>query len=408
MKGAFATAPQRTEAKDDGAAGQLGATANAPLRVLLACDKLGIENARLHGAGRLVIDWTRALLDRGVEVTPVILRAAGTLGDEVHAAGLPFVFLNRSRYDPRTLWDFVLLIRRHRVQLLHLQGFGSSLFGRIAAWLTGTRSIVHVHADHRQETGGYPLLVRWIDRALAARTDHVLTISSSVTEFATEAQGFRAEQITVCLSPIDRSRFRCATDAERSAARATFEIPPHAPVAVCVARFDAVKGVDVLVDAWARVAAELPDAMLLLVGDGPQREALEQQVAGTSWMHSVRFAGYRSDVEIALWASDVAVVPSRYDGLSLAALEAMAAGLPVVASRIGGIPEIVRDEMTGVLVPPETPDALACALIALLGDADRRRHLGVAAAHASMEHDLAEFAEQLEGIYGRVVARSVT
>ena len=382
------------------------ARASGSLRVLLANDKLGVENTRLHGAGRLVIDWTRALLEGGVDVTPVILRAAGPLGDQVRAAGLPFVFLNRPRYHPGTLHDLVALIRRHRIQLVHLQGFGSSLFGRMAAQLTGIPAIVHVHADHRSETGGYPAFVRRLDRLLATRTAHVLAVSESVAEFAIEEQGFRPEQITVCRNSIDRQRFRPATAVERAVARTTFGLPANAPVVACVARLNEVKGVDILVAAWTYVAAALPDAVLLLVGDGPQRGALQQQVAGTSWERNVRFAGYRSDVETALWAADLVVVPSRGEGLSLAALEAMGVGLPVVASRVGGIPEVVQDGTTGILVPPEAPEELARAVVSLLTDAERRARFAMAASRASVDYDLTAFAEQLAGIYASVLARA--
>src|SRR5690242_2377146 len=296
-------------------------------RVLLANDRLGYDDARFHGAGRLMVEWTRALLRHGVNVTPVILRQPGSLGAAVKAEGLPFVFLNRHPYDPGTLVDFIQLLRHHRIQVLHLQGFGSTFFGRLAARLLGLPVIVHVHADHRFEPKSYPPLVRACDQALAPHTDHVVAISAAVARFATEQQGFAPDNVEVMHNPVDLGRFRPATAESRRAAREGLGLEPQQPVAICVARFDPVKGVDVLVEAWATVVSMSPRPTLLLAGDGPLRDSLEQQARNLGIMDSIRFLGYRSDVESLLPAADICVVPSRSEGLSLAAIEAMATGL---------------------------------------------------------------------------------
>ncbi|NNF27487.1 MAG: glycosyltransferase [Gemmatimonadetes bacterium] len=375
-----------------------------PIRVLLACDRLGYDNARLHGAGRLMIQWTRALAEYGADVTSVILRKPGTLGEQVLEEGLPFVFLSRHPYDPRTLGDFIRIIRERNIQVLHLQAFGASTFGRIAARRMGIPSIVHVHADYRGEPKGYPPHVRFADALLSRLTDKVLAISGPVADFAVGSQGFPRAKVEVLHNPVDIREFQPPTETDVAAARKALDLESGTQVAACVARFHEIKGVDVLVEAWAEVARTHPPATLLLLGDGPQRPALEDRAGALGIKERIRFLGYRDNVLEGLWASDIVVVPSRMEGLSLAALEAMATGLPVVATRVGGLPEIVEDGTNGFLAAPEDPSDLARAigqaLDAVRSDGAPLREAARSVAHA---HDLSTFIHQLDGLYRSLV-----
>ncbi|MDH3222850.1 MAG: glycosyltransferase [Gemmatimonadota bacterium] len=374
--------------------------------MLLACDRLGYDNARLHGAGRLMIQWTRALVEHGADVTTVILREPGVLGEQVQREGLPFVFLSRHPYDPRTLGDFVRIIRERDIQVLHLQAFGASTFGRIAARWTGRPSIVHVHADYRGEPKGYPLHVRVLDALLSGSTDKVLAISQPVADFATGSQGFPRAKVEVLHSPVDLREFRPPTPDQAREARQGLGLDPEAPVAACVARFHEIKGVDLLVEAWAEVVERAPSATLLLLGDGPQRALLEARARALGLEDRIRFLGYREDVSVGLWASDILVVPSRMEGLSLAALEGMATGLPVVASRVGGLPEIVSHGENGYLANAQDPTHLAEgiseAFRTLRSDPNPMRE---AALTVAREHDIPTFISRLEGLYRALVDR---
>jgi glycosyltransferase involved in cell wall biosynthesis len=147
------------------------------------------------------------------------------------------------------------------------------------------------------------------------------------------------------------------------------DTPHDSPIVLCIARLSPEKGVDVLLKAMA----SLPEARLLIAGDGPERAALEASAPA-----NVTFLGFRQDVPALLTEATVVAVPSRQEGLGLAALEAMAAGVPVVASDVGGLREVVLADKTGLLVPPDAPEALASALRTLLTDAPRREELSKA------------------------------
>ena len=374
-------------------------TSSTPLSVLLACDRLGHEVGNLHGAGRCMLEWTRGLLERGVRVTPVILRASAELRARVETEHLPFVFLNRTSLDARTVLDFASLIRRNQVHVLHLQGYGSCFFGRIAALLMRVPTIVHVHADYRYGPKGYPLHVRMADRLLARSTDRVFAVSQQVREFAITVQGFEPARVEVLHNPVDGRRFHPPSPEQKAGARRIIGTPPKSVLAVYVGRLDRWKGVDVLLNSWSAVLCAVPHAVLLIVGDGPMRGALEDQAGSAPWASSVQFLGHCIDVEQILWAADVAVMPSRQEGLGLVLLEAMSTGLPVVGTRVGGIPEMVRSGKNGMLVPADDDSALATALTTLLTDGQARRRLGEGAVQSAADHDLPRFAERLEAVY---------
>jgi glycosyltransferase involved in cell wall biosynthesis len=349
-----------------------------------------------------MIEWSRGLLDRGVDVTPVVLRAGPALQAVARNEGLPFSFLQRSSFDPRTLTDFLGLVRRRGIDVLHLQGHGSSMFGRLAARIARRPAIVHVHADYRLAPKGYPWYVRAADRALAPGTALAIAVTEQLIPFMVQDQGFRREQIEVLRNPVDLERFRPPSEAERRETRVALGLEPTARVVTELGRLDRLKGVDVLLEAWKTVTADDESAVLLVVGDGPARESLERS-AEASALRGVRFLGQLADVRPVLWASDVLAMPSRQEAMPMAALEALACGVPVVGSRVGGIPELVTDGENGILVPVEDAGALAAALTAVLVDEARRRALTAGALRLIEPYGLASFVGVLEGRYAELV-----
>lgn len=373
------------------------------VRVLLVEDKVGYQDWGLHGGGRMIMDWSKALGHTGVAATTVLLRDPGILESLVRREGLSFTYLRRGRYDPRTLLDLVSIMRDRDIQLVHASGYGGSTFGRLAARLAGVPAIVHVHADYRHSPMPYPWYVRLADRALAAETALVLLVSGALKEFAIECQGFRPEQLEIFHNPLDLTHFKRSPEA-RAAVRSELGVPADAPVVACVGRLEPVKGVDILLDAWPAVTRRCPAAVLLIVGDGPLRAELEEQAGPMAESGEVQFLGYREDVERIFAAADVAALPSRHEGLPRVALEAIATGCPVVAARVGGVPEIIRPEREGLLVLPDDPEGLAEALLRVLGDPTLRRQLGEAAHRTARRYGLPAAGPRLERIYRRVLA----
>lgn len=370
-----------------------------PIRVLLAMDRLGYGGG-LHGAGRLLVDWSRALRGRGLDVTTVILRAPDAARSDAYG---PITLLQRGRFDPRTIGDFRRLFRERRIQIAHLQGFGSLTFGRIAARTMGIPIVAHIHADHRAETGGYPWFVRAADRALASKTRRCIAVSRTTANFATSVQGFAPSDVQVWHNPVDLSRYAPASQAEREDVRRELGLADDDLVVATVARLHRVKGVDILAEAWPAVVREVPSARLLLVGDGDLRDEVVAALEAGGVRSTVTLTGHREDVARLLHAADVLALPSRSEGMPLAALEALASGLPVVAHAVGGIPEVVLDDDNGILVSAR-PDSLAEGLVQILTDDPYRERLARRARPSVATLSLDDYAVRLESLYREILA----
>ena len=200
---------------------------------------------------------------------------------------------------------------------------------------------------------------------LTSRMDHLIAVSRSIVE-KLHQEGRDTIPISLIHNGVDLQRYDhqdpCCTLHEE------YGLPEGSPIVGVIARLEPEKGHPTLIEAWPAVVAAVPDATLLVVGEGSRRDALEEQAKELGVERRIVFAGRRDDVPAVTAALDVAVLPSYREALGLTVLEAMALSRPVVASSVGGIPEMVEDGVTGLLVPPRDPAALAAAIVRLLRD----------------------------------------
>jgi glycosyltransferase involved in cell wall biosynthesis len=350
------------------------------------------------GVARCAADLAADQRDRGWDVT-VAAPAAGPLGVWLAASGVAHVPWEATRSPgPSVLRETAALhhiVRRVDPQLVHLHSSKAGLAGRLA--VHGTRpTVFQPHAWSFDAVGGPVRRASLAWEVVAARwSARVLCVSEAERERGVAA-GIHAEW-AVIPNGVDLDRFPAATAAER--ARARIELDLTGPAVVCVGRLARQKGQDLLLDAWPAVRAAVPGAQLHLVGDGPDAAAL----AGRR-VEGVRLHGRRDDVGRWLAAADVAAFPSRWEGMSLAVLEALARGCSVVAADVTGVRESLPVG-TGGLVPPEDPAALGAALVARLRDptlveAERE----VARAHVARSHDLRETCRRTADLYRSVLA----
>ena len=377
------------------------------VRVLIACDHLDYDGA-IHGGGRQLIELVRALQDGGlVEPIAVALRGATALGHQLREEGLPIRFLHDARFSPVTLARLVRLIRQHDVQVLHLTDFGASTWGRLASGMTGVPAIVQVISHHSEhQARGYPWYVELAYRAFAPLTAHALAISDSVKAFSVERMGFVDDAVEVLHYPMPRHSFVVPTAEEAAEVRRRHGIGPADPVIGSVTRFFPSKGIVHLVEAFAAVHRTRPDAWLLLAGQGPEEPRLRERAASLGVADRVIFAGFQREAHQYVRAFDVAAVPSIEEGFGLVALEALAVGVPVVASAVGGLMDIVQHEQNGLLVPPEDPAALAGALNRLLDDAALRTRLAAAGPDSTERFSLDRYVSRLTALYAELASSS--
>jgi glycosyltransferase involved in cell wall biosynthesis len=248
---------------------------------------------------------------------------------------------------------------------------------------------------------------RWLQGWLARRTDASLGVSRSMRDWSIEAFGMEPGRATTLYNGVELDRFIGVSKGVRQAVRRELGLDSGTPVAAVVGRLTTRpdKGQRLAIEAFHAVRRERPDAVLLIVGDGPARAECESHADSLGISDAVRFLGHRSDVERILAAVDVAVVPSVVDeAFCYSALEAIASGRPVVAFDGGGVPELVIDGETGVLVRTGDVDGLATGISRLLANRVLRGRLGSNGRAHAMQFGIPRHVERLEALYQTLVA----
>lgn len=339
---------------------------------------VAITLAEVGGAQTCVAELLPALVSR-YEVV-VAAHGNGPLRDATAAAGARFVELRHVRRalgwrDALGLLELVRVIRRERPQIVHAHSSKAGVLARLAAALC--RVPARVFTAHgwafKAEAGRRATAYLWADRLVAPLTSAVVCVSETERRAGLAARTCHADRTVVIRNGIGAIDGRPGREGERTR-----------PRLVSVGRLKAPKDMATLLDALALLGDVELDA--LVVGDGPDAAALREQVERLGLEGRVRLCGERDDVPALLAEADCFVLSSRSEGLPVSILEAMAAELPVVASAVGGVPELVEDGETGFLVPPGDPAALADALRRMLTDAELRRRLG-AAGRARVERE---------------------
>ncbi|MFI5377194.1 MAG: glycosyltransferase family 4 protein [Candidatus Rokuibacteriota bacterium] len=330
--------------------------------------------------------------------------AGGALVGAFTAAGAAFAPLAADRLSLGALRETVRLVRAGRAQVIHSHGKGAGLYGRLAARLTGAAAIHTFHGIHH---AGYSRLYLMLERALARQSYAVIHVSASQAAEARALGLAPPGRSHVIVNGVDAAAVR-ALAARAPLTRAALGLRADALVLATVARFDPVKGLDVLLRAVPRLAARVPAAQLLIVGDGPERERLHALAREVDPGGRVVFAGAVPDAARLLPLVDLYVTASRREGLPLAVLEAMACGIPVLATRVPGHTDAVEDGVTGQLVPANDPERLAAAAAGLLADGPRRAAMGRAAHERVAERfDRARMIAEIADLYRAAARRGV-
>ena len=286
----------------------------------------------------------------------------------------------RGLQDLVALGQLYRLMRQIRPHIVHTHTAKAGLLGRLAGRFAGVPVIVHTFHGHILDGYFSPLKTRVIlaaERVLASFTDRIVSVSDAVRcELLAKKIG-RPERHTVVPLGLDLEPFLGA-DGYRGSLRAELGLGAGDLIVGIVARLVPIKRHDVFLEAARRIAKKVPNCHFLVVGNGECRSELEDRVRQLGLGQRVRFLGWRADLPKIYGDLDVVVLSSRNEGLPVSLIEAMAAARPVVATRVGGVPDLVEDGVTGLLVPSGEPEALAEAIVALLGDPERRRAMGEA------------------------------
>jgi glycosyltransferase involved in cell wall biosynthesis len=335
----------------------------------------------IGGSERHLLTLLPALAERGVEVSFVGLDDPSRAPDPFYnALNVPYVRIPAPHdLDPR----LVTAVRREvrDADIVHTHLVHADVYGAL-----GTRRLVSTkHNDDPFRAGVF----RYVERALARRASRIITITQALARFQIDRVGLPAEKIEVIHYGLDDVPAAWGTNPPDP-------VPPDAHVLLCVCRLEQQKGVDVAI----RALRDVPGAELVILGEGPARRELEQLARELDV--PVYLPGRVPDVAAWLSRATLLVHPARWEGFGLALLEAMLASLPVVATRVSSIPEIVQERETGLLVPPDDATSLAAAVNRILSDpadyGERGRE------RALEEFSVAKMADRTLAVYDRALA----
>ncbi len=306
------------------------------------------------------------------------------------------------RDDMRTLWTLIRLFRRERPAVVHTHTSKAGVVGRIAAWIAKVPVVVHTPHGH-VFYGHFGSFRSWvflqIERVLSVITHRLIALTEAERQDHLDRSVGKPGRFAVVPSGIDRERFGRARHQGKQQPD-WFGCPPDALIVGSVGWLTDIKGHEYLLEAIAKLRQDFPSLHLVIVGSGDRHDALLQQACSLGLSDALHLLGHRDDVESCLAGMDLFVLPSLNEGMGRALIEAMAAGLPVIASRVGGIPAVVSHELTGLLVPPGDAGALAVALRRLLDQPEWAAQLGAAASRSvDSRYGSASMVRAIESIF---------
>jgi glycosyltransferase involved in cell wall biosynthesis len=333
----------------------------------------------IGGAEQLILTTAPRLQRDGFEVTIVGLKGWGLLGDELEARGVRAVALGgRGAWDLRAFGRLLSILRRDRIQILHGHMFRANVAARILGRLASVPVVVTAHHDTDVWMRFHHRLV---ERLTAPLSDSITACSEAVRHHALQVLGLPPELVRTLPNGIELPDESHEPRTRERIRRELGASPDDLLIGSLGRLVEPKKGLAVFLAAARLMAREFPRVRFAVVGEGPARGPLEARAAREGVSHCTTFAGSRRDVPDVMRAFDLFVQPSLWEGFGLTAVEAMAVGTPVVASRVGGVMEVVVDGETGVLVPPGDAPALAAACGLLLrnrGLAERLARAGCA------------------------------
>lgn len=347
---------------------------------------LHVSASSVGGIGRIILDIAN-LLDKDRFEVSVSFGPEYSLDKEFVKNNIRIYRTSISRRmrllaNVKALYQLYHILKKEKFDIVHTYTSTGGLVGRIASKLSNTPVTIY-HA------AGYPLhqtqfslskraLFLFLERILNYFTDHYVAMSESLKQQTIEKGIARSEKISVIYHGVDLRRFDYVPCKDTNKLKRELELKHGVSVIGTIGRLDTQKGVCFLLRAASIILKLFPETIFLVVGDGPLRPQLEKLSQDLNISRKVLFTGWIEDVPNVLSVMDIFCLPSLWEAFGIVLVEAMAMRLPIVAANVEGIPEVMKDGETGILVPPKKPEALAAAIMKLLKDKTLARQMGEA------------------------------
>jgi glycosyltransferase involved in cell wall biosynthesis len=355
----------------------------------------------MGGAENLLLSMLGRLNPERFASTVCCIGERGMLGDKVIGMGVPLVELHlptKGGASRNIVPALVELIRREGIDLVHSHLYHANFYGRLAAKKAGIPAVASVH-----NTYSHPKLHRrLVNWYLARHTAAIIAGSEEIRGDVVRYDYVPESLVELIPNSVDLSR--SASALSKAQARSNLDLPENALVLGTVGRLEEQKGHRYLIEALSLLVQNGTNAYLLLIGDGRERSALEQLTGRLGLQDRVLFLGTRNDLGDLFRAMNLFVMPSLWEGLSLAMLSAIAAGLPVIATSVGGVRQVLGDDEYGVTVSPGDAQALAAKITERVADWPNTLHLGSKGAQHVRDHYSDEaMVKRVDAVYDRIL-----
>lgn len=369
------------------------------IKILHVIDKLSMDGVNPSSCSKLFVEW-HAQHDRSrFKIMVASLRAKDAAGEYLEDHGLEVFYINKGKVSFANVSAIEGLINAHEIDVLHLHGYSSANFGRLAARRKNIPSVMHEHAILKVQP--HQFVADWL---LRNKTDVAVAVSTAVKDFLMTGRSVPQEKIQVIWNGINLEAYRRTHTQSAAQFRARFATREQKLIGM-VGRLRAEKGNRYFIQAAREILQNAPEARFVLVGEGEERAQLEQLTSELGLREKLHFDGFVNDVQAALNACDVVVIPSLREGFGLILAEAMAAACPIVATRVGGMVEMAQHEHQLLFVPPANSSALAQATLRLLREQSLATRLAQAARTHSENFSIEKNVAALEALYAKLVSK---
>lgn len=375
------------------------------IRVLHLIDSLGGG-----GAQQILLDLVANWPADGWSLEVIGLHGMEPYGSRIRQAGIPVRVLADSRLHlPKILLGLERHLRRNPPDILHCHlGIANLLGMLLRPPLPSLGTVLHDHSGEEFTAGGLPVILRPflrpLEKRLWAQADRVLCVSRAIVEFNKLHRGLDEDKLTLLGNAVRLNRF--PGDRQKGLEiLGPLGLAPRATVVGGVGRFVAYKGFDVMLRAFAPLAGEFPHAQLVLVGDGPERGSLAELAKSLGLADRVLFTGYQSAIPDLMAAMDVLVCPSRIESFGIVGVEALASGVPVVATRVGGIPDYIEHGVHGLLVDSDDVEGMSRAIGRCQKNPDEAQAMAERGnRRVRAEYSMDNYIRTIEGVYREILA----